>query len=670
MSQIGFGMSSSLMQNWTGLNSGQFPDPFFDYASTVMPETMQLALRWCEYIFMSNGTYRQAIDRIGSYFITDLEIGGKDVGDDVKDQWKQFFEEDLDYRNILHIAHLDTSCYGNGFFSVLPAFKRYLSCAKCYFEAPLRKIYNEPTFRFQWTDFEPHAQCPKCGYSGRWHMIDRRSADNGGFFIKRWNPHEMELLWDPYTDQTAYIWKIPEDYRKMLREGHLYHLERATKEIIQAVKNNNYILFDKDVIYHMKEDALAGVRNRGWGISKVLANFRQAWYVQVLHRYNEAIALDYVIPFRLITPVPNEKGAASDPVYNQNLGGMAAQVNSMIRRRRRDPATWNFLPFAVQYQALGGDATQLAPTELLQQGIDNLLNNIGIPAELFKGSLTLQAAPVALRLFEATHSSVPHNLNGFLRFIMKRTSEILGWEPVTVKLGRVTHADDLNRQQAKLQLMMGGQVSQTTGLKSIGLDFHDETQRQMDDQRYQAEQQAKLTKEMDQAATMEQMNQAPGAGAPGQQQAGGQRGGQQGGQPAQGGDPSQQGAMGQAAQSVTANLPANPNEKVSPEELQERAQYVASQLMGMPESQKDSELRKLKTIDPTLHALVRSIMQDMRRQAQTQGGAQMLSQQFGKQSSAGIAILAGRKGDSIAIENWEDIVRRLPKYKARTIVVD
>jgi hypothetical protein len=52
----------------------------------------------------------------------------------------------------------------------------------------------------------------------------------------------------------------------------------------------------------MREDALAGVRNRGWGISRVLANFRQAWYVQVLHRYNEAIALDYVIPFRLITP--------------------------------------------------------------------------------------------------------------------------------------------------------------------------------------------------------------------------------------------------------------------------------------------------------------------------------------------------------------------------------
>jgi hypothetical protein len=636
---------------------------------------MQLALRWCEYIALANGTYRQALDRMGSYFVTDLDISGKDLGDDQKDQWKTFFEEELDYKNVLHIAYLDTAVYGNGFFSVLPSFKRYLACPRCFFEAPIRKIYNEPQFRFQWTDFEPHATCPKCGTSGRFHMIDRRSGESGGFYIKRWNPHEMELLWDPLTDQTAFIWKIPEDYRKMIREGHLYHLERATREIIQAVKNNNYILFDKDVIYHMKDDALAGVRNRGWGISKVLTNFRQAWYVQVLHRYNEAIALDYVIPFRLITPAPGDKSTGADPLLNQNLGGMAAQVLAMLRRRRRDPATWNFLPFAVQYQALGGDATQLAPTELLQQGVDTLLNNIGIPAELFKGSLTIQAAPVALRLFEASHSSIPHNLNGFLRFIVKQVSQILGWEKAVVKMARVTHADDLNRQQAKLQLMMGGQISQTTGLKSIGLDYKDEIDKQMDDQRYQAEQQAKLQEEMEQAATMEQMGQPPPQGQPGQPGAapGGAPAGGQQGAPSQGGDPSQQGqpgAAGAAAQSVTANLPTQPNEEITPEELQQRAQYVATQLMGMPESQKDSEMRKLKQMDPTLHSLVKSIMEDMRRQAQLQGGQQVMAQQFGKQGNVGLSILSGRRGDSLAVVDWQRMLRGLPRSGRRSILVD
>lgn len=633
-SMLGVGAGLGASGSWMSNLSEAFPDPFMDMASLAMPETMQYALRWCEYIFMSNGTYRQATDRVLSYFITDTEIN--DASDDEKDKWQTFLDETLDIRNSLHTVGFDAMCYGNSFTSVIPSFKRYLSCPKCFFEAPLAKIYNEPVFRFRWTNYEFHAACPKCQYAGKWRHIDRRTQQDRGFRIKRWNPHEMEILWDPLTEEISYIWKIPEDYRKMVREGHLYHLERANWEIIQAVKHNNYMLFDKDVVYHMKEDALAGLRSRGWGISRVLANFRQAWYVQVLHRYNEAIALDYVIPFRLLTPVPGDKSTGTDVLLNMNAGDFMGQVMSMVRRRRKDPAAWFSLPFPVQYQALGGDATKLAPRELLDQGLDTLLNSIGVPAELYKGSLTLQSAPAALRLFESTWSTLPHNLNGWLRWVVRQVSQLLNWERPSVKLMRVTHADDVQRQMSKLQLMMGGQISQSTGLKSVGLDYRDEIKRQMEDQRFQAEQSAKLQEEMEHASQMEQMVQPPqpGGGMPGA--AGGAAGG--------GGDPNAAGAgggqaggaagqAGMAQQSVVASLPTGPNQKITPEELQSRAQYVASQLMGMPESQKDSELHKLKQVDPTLHSLVRSKMDELRSQAKTQGGAQMLAQQFGKQGS-------------------------------------
>jgi len=52
----------------------RFPDPFCDVASLSMPESIQTALRWVEYIMMANGVYRQAVDRVVSYFITDVEI--------------------------------------------------------------------------------------------------------------------------------------------------------------------------------------------------------------------------------------------------------------------------------------------------------------------------------------------------------------------------------------------------------------------------------------------------------------------------------------------------------------------------------------------------------------------------------------------------------------------
>jgi hypothetical protein len=59
------------------------------------------------------------------------------------------------------------------------------------------------------------------------------------------------------------------------------------------------------------------------------------------------------------------------------------------------------------------------------------------------------------------------------------------------------------------------------------------------------------------------------------------------------------------------------------------AQTLAQQLLQMPESQRQSEMTKLKQQDPTLHALVKQTINDIRQDAQTAGGAQMLQQQFG-----------------------------------------
>lgn len=901
---IGAGGPAGWGNNITG---EQFPDPFADYASLVMPETMSLALRWCEYIFLAQGTYREATRRLLSYFITDVELQG--ASDNVKDNWKEFLDETLDIKNVLHIVGLDamcfqgdtravtrdgvfplrelagktvevlssggvyrkaefksfgtqellevefgddrkvlatpnhqwfarnrcghlvkvqtkdllpgyriervvaprpsrdedyregvrhglgfdrpapddceeldafrdvsvggvatrvsprvsryrslpaagvsasywygfvcglvaatgsvdtqgrvqvtltrsgvlgeiaeqlprvgmvagslrdrggaraghvltlvkkflveddlllekhrdrfaaapeapeydryvrvravrptgrveevfccvepethafvienalvtSNCYGNSFTSVIPTFTRYVLCPQCKaVEKPLRQMMDEPVFRFKWSNYKFHADCPKCKYSGAWKFYDRPSGQHNGFRIKRWNPHDIELLWEPWTDEIKYIWKIPEEYRRQVREGkNPLVLEQVPPQVIKAVENNNHLLFERDFIHHMREDALAGVNNRGWGISRVLANFRQAWYVQVLHRYNEAIALDYVIPFRLITPVPGDKSSGADPLVGMNMGGYMSQVHQMLRRRRYNPAGWNTLPFPVQYQAIGGDAKAMAPDTLLNQGNEELLNNLGVPAELYRASLTVQAMPAALRLFEASNSSIPHNFNSFLRFVVRKVGGMLRWEPVTAKLQKVTHADDASRQMTKLQLATSGMASQTTGLRAVGLEYKDEVRQMMDDQKYQADQQMELQEQMDQSAQMKDMQNPQPQQAPG------------------GGDPAAQGGAGaqpgMAPQSVVAGLPQGPNQQVTPEELLSRAQYVASQLMGMPESQKDSELIKLKKVDPTLHALVRGQMNDMRQQMRTQGGAAMQAQTYGKQGAA------------------------------------
>lgn len=620
----------------------RFPDPFCDIASLSMPESIQTALRWTEYVMNANGPYRQAIDRVVSYFITDIEIQDtekNEVGREEKDKFKQFLDETLSIKNVLHTVAMDYMTYGNSFTSILVPFRRYLSCKKCGLEMPLDRVHNTEQCNFKWQNFEFIATCPSCKYTGQWKHIDRRSGDADKITIKRWSPHEIDILWDPYTGECSYVWKIPAEYRELIKAGHLHHLERASWEVIEAIKADKNLMFDPKVVYHLKEEPLAGMRNRGWGISRILTNFRQAWYVQILHRYNEAIALDYVVPFRVITPAPRGGDSqSSDPVHTINLSSFSSRVQAMIRARRSDPARWNVLPFPVDYKALGGDASQLAPKDLMDQALETLLKCIGMPVELFNGTLSLQAAPAALRLFEANWSHLPHNLNKFLDALATDIARVMSWEPVKVKLQRVTHADDLNRQMAKLQLMQGQQISKGTGLKSVGIDYEEEVRRMLEEERIYAEQQQKMQKEMEQSQQMQDLAQSgdmsqnlgqAGAGATGMAPGAAGQGaaGQGGGAPPQQGAP----APGQptAVDMFLMQRKNSPNIPRTPEDMQQQAQLIANQLLSLPEAVKDSELIKLKRGDSMMHALVSSVIEDIRQQARTQGGAMVMAQQYG-----------------------------------------
>ena len=609
-----------------GASNQGFADPWNDLATAQMPTTMKSALWWSEYIWTVMGTYRMAMERIVSYFITDIELGG-DASDDEKEKYHDFLNQQLNATSFLGLMMRDRLCYGNSFASVVVPFRRFLTCPKTGDLYPLKVVYNN--FNFEFNDkFEFVATCPKTGWRGPWKITDKPREESDHLILKRWSPHEIEILHDPYTDEVSHLWNIPEYYKRMVKKGNLYHLERASQQVLHAIKNDMLFKFNKDSIFHMKEPTLAGIRNMGWGLPRSLINFRQLWYVQVLRRYNEAIALDYVIPFRLITPAPASGSSVGgvmtqDPMSVYNAGDFRSQVKGMMTRRRRDPASWQVLPFPVNYQMLGGDAKQLAPTELITQGFETLLNETGTPVEFYQGSLSVQAAPIALRLFESTHRQLVTDANNFLQWLTNSISRIMSWELVDASLKRVTIADDMQKQMSALQLMMGQQLSGTSGLAAVGYDWNTEQKRIADEARKQQEMQARQQEEMEQAGFAAEiakgmnpaMQQQPGAAPPGDPAAGG----------ANPVGPDAQSAMGAGGTPVSEYIQSmGPNVPVTPNDLQASAEQLAQQLLGLPEGQKDSELRKLKQHNPTLHALTKQKMDDIRQQARMQGGAMLM----------------------------------------------
>lgn len=634
-----------------------FPDPFCDMASLAMPESIRDALLWSEYIIMANGPYREALRRVISYFITDITIvaaGDKPVGREERKKYEDFLNDTIGIKDVLADVALDYLTYGNSFTSILVPFRRYLACGNddCGLELPLKRVANTPQFKYSFSNYEFRATCPHCGYSGKWRHIDRRSGESGKIRVKRWNPHFIDVRYDMHSTDREYLWRIPDVYRNQIRRGELFQLEHADWEIVEAIAKNEHLLLDPEVIYHMHESTLAGL-DYGWGYSRTLTNFRQAWYMQVLHRFNEAIALDYIIPFRVITPQPRPGGSGGagggeiqDPALTINMGDFVSRVNAMLAAHRRDPARWNVMPVPVQYQALGGEASQLAPKELLELALDTLLNSVGVPVELYRGGLTAQAAPAALRLFEANWSHLTHKLNRFLAKVVEKLSQVLHWEPVVARLQRVRVADDINRQMAILQLMMGGQISKSTGLEGLQLVFEDEARRKLEEEQVEAEVTQKAQEEMEQAADLSSII----SPTPIQQMVSGQGIGGAGGAPP--GDPAAAGAPpggpavppmgpmgapqgpGGAAQQFAAGQPISPNQPITLEELDSIAETHAAQMAGMPDSQRRSALIRLRQTSEALHALVKSKLDRVQQDAALQGREMVMQQQYGKQGSS------------------------------------
>ena len=481
-----------------------------------------------------------------------------------------------------------------------------------------------------------YANCPRCKYTGVWKRVDRRTNEPEEVRVRRWPAFEMEVRYDPVRDNRDYLWRIPEDYRMQVRRGDPQVLETAPWEIVEAIASNGFLLFDKKAVHHMYEPTLSGVRSRGWGISRTLVNFRHAWYCQVLHRYNEAIALDYVIPFRVLTPAPQSSSLpeAGDPLMNMDLGGLRGQVQAMLRKRRRDPASWHFLSTPVQYQMLGGEARNLAPTDLLESGVNMLLNGFGMPAELYRGTLSLQAALPAIRLFESSWQYLIHCLNNFLTETTKAIGDAFGWEPATCRLIKPTLLDDVQLIMSKMQLMQAQQVSQTGVLRSLGMDFKEEQRQILEEQRFVQEEQARIQKNMEDASMMEQMAPPVNMQFMQQQAQGGGQGGQApaGAQPPPGpaqSAPPPSGPAGMAAQGMSIATPTSPNQKVTPQDLQAKADAIANQMLAMPEAQRQSEMTKLKSQDPVVHSLVKQTINNIRQQAQTQGARMIMQQQYG-----------------------------------------
>ncbi len=584
-----------------------FPLPWLDYATTAIPNSLTLVLRWAEFLWNSQGTYRQACQRTVRYFITEPVITG--VEDDKAKDIRDVLEHYLKIKSFLSECGDNYIQYGNLFLVRHIPFKRSLSC-KCGYLVAFEKAEG----MYRWEDFsfkKTGKGCPSCGSQDTWDISDSQSKDPKDVRFILLSPHEVEIAWNPYTKSKMFYWNLPPHLTEGIRKGVVIMLRETPEELIKTAKGSKRLVLDDSAVFHAAEPASCGLYTGGWGLPRVISNFRLAYHHQTLARLDMAIAMDYINGMRVISPDNSTNGnGAGDPLLA--LGGTAfnSMISSMVATHRRDPASWQISAFPVKYQLFGGEGQQLSPKDLLKMKLDEWLDATGIPAELYHGTLSVQAAPMALRIFENSWPEISALYNNVLEWISSYLTEVMELPDFRVEMEAPHLVDDMERRGLMLQLMGGNQVAPQTALRLMGIkDPREEIVKSFEWQAMSAEENKKFQDKMQQLQDADMVHQNMA------QQS------QQSLNPAPM-DPSQMGPGGGGAPSgggAPGGGPIQVGDTTSPEGMDSEGDRIARQLLTMDPASRRRQLADLKKSNESLWAIVKGKLQDLEQDAKSQG---------------------------------------------------
>lgn len=605
-----------MASNYPNNRIRNFPSPFSTYSRTLYPRTVNEMFDWAEWLWSHNGMYSQAVRKSVRYFITDLEIQGTNghpIAHDTRRKYEDTLNLTYHIKEQLGLVGDDIIGMGNSFTSALMPISRQLTCPKCGFTSPLSLVdYSFESFKFK-------GVCPGCDTRVTFKRVDQLRPDNGQEvkFI-RWNPRNIIIDYCPITNYAEYYLDIPDEWKSIVKKGDPVWLEQLPWEFVEAVEKNKYFKFNREYFLHLKIAPGSTMTDvmKGWGVPLFMNEFEQVVHIQILDRFNEAIVLDHLMPFRLISPPPTASGG--DPVKSANLGRFMSNVKGMIAQHRKDPTSWHTVPFPVQYQALGGEGRELLQPEVLDNATTRFLSDIGIPQEFTQSSLQMNGnyVPLGLRMFERVWDNYVSDINLWLDWATNILATTLTWEPVKTTLNQSSIYEDDEIRNTKIEMAGAGVISKHTAFKAIGVDPDYERERMKEEAAMDEEDAEETAKEQDKANMLkEQMATPPPMTVESMQQ----MQAQQGGAAAPTGDPSMGAPAAQGAPGTPGSGAASMGQIHTIDDLMAQADQLAQQVLTMDPSSRTSFLLQLGKDNQPLHAQVKQSLEKMENQAGQQG---------------------------------------------------
>lgn len=470
----------------------QHPNPLFDYLTTFVPRKLKSLFTYCDYLYYNSPQIFAALNKFAVYPVTDLVY--ETDNSKLKSKYKNLLERTIHLKTILIKTGIDRHVYGNSFVSVYFPFKRFLQCPHCKRKYAIKHVSYK--FKIRKKAYGFYYACKNCGKSVKGKVVDEKLRYPDGINIIRWDPKHIEIEGNPVTGDMAYYYEIPSNIKERVRSGDKHMLSTMPLSFIECIAQQKLFKFAKGKIYHMKADAPAGIDNR-WGFPPLTSTLKQFFYTAVLRKANEAIALEHVVPFRVMHP--QQSTANADPTTTISLSNWLSETKMNLEAWRRDPLHLMFSPVPVGVTNVGGQGRALMVTGEIAEAENSIIAAMGIPREFLYGGLSATGSGVTLRMLENQMLNYTTQLLEVGQWITSQCAEFLGWKKIRIDLEPFKLIDDVQQKMAILQAnqMSGGTLLSNTTLGSMfSIDLDKErkirAQEIMDESRSQYETNQKL----------------------------------------------------------------------------------------------------------------------------------------------------------------------------------
>lgn len=634
-----FSRNSGRSMTSEALGAIRYPSPFFDIAHTYLPSSFKTMLRWCRYYFLTNPLINAVCSKMAEYSVTDLVFDTENGA--LQKQWEYCFNTVLNFKKFEVEAGLDYNTYGNAFISLSFPFQKLLICKHCgHTERIERQKYIFREYKFI-------GECQKCGNSQEFQVRDHYIRSVRDIRLIRWNPEYITVQHNEATGESRYYYAIPPMLSNDVRMAKRHVIEHLPQVFMEALRENKALLFSRDNIYHMKRPTIAQ-KDKGWGIPMILPVLKDTFYLQILRKAQEAIAIEHIVPLRLLFPQTASPDAS---VYSTvNLTQWRDKIEQEIVRWRLDNNYIPLLPIPVGQQTLGGDGRALMLAQEYRVWSEHIVAGMGVPIEFVYGGMQYSGSNVSMRILENHFLDQRTQRKQLVTdFIMPNIGAFMGWETVPCHYKRFKMADDLQRSALYLQMNQAGKLSDKSMLEDMDWDAVKEAEiiaveqkRVLENQRTQALAQAGIQGEAQLVQIKYQtraqkimMEQQTPPMAPEDQQMLQQGGMQAAGQPGTA-SPTTVGAQMNAQTAMMNQAGAVPPMQVpqgqeqapasateageSPLVANQPAQMdifaVANQVVGwlnqLPEHEKQQQLVQMQRMNPQLYSVVLQLLQQSR----------------------------------------------------------